>query len=48
MKVQEKGIKISTGAPDIAALGTMEPLLAWKALLFIIMIFQKMKSMIGL
>lgn len=26
MKVQEKGIKISTGAPDIAALGTMEPL----------------------
>lgn len=27
MKVQEKGIKISTGAPDIAALGTMEPLI---------------------
>lgn len=26
MKVQEKGIKISTGAPDIAALSTMEPL----------------------
>lgn len=26
MKVQEKGIKISTGAPDIAALATMEPL----------------------
>lgn len=26
MKVQEKGIKISTGAPDIAALTTMEPL----------------------
>ncbi|WP_132096144.1 substrate-binding domain-containing protein [Neobacillus niacini] len=26
MKVQDKGIKISTGAPDIAALGTMEPL----------------------
>ena len=26
MKLQEKGIKISTGAPDIAALGTMEPL----------------------
>ncbi|WP_051120191.1 substrate-binding domain-containing protein [Bacillus sp. 1NLA3E] len=27
MKVQEKGIKISTGAPDIAALGTMAPLI---------------------
>lgn len=27
MKVQEKGIKISTGAPDIAALSTMEPLI---------------------
>ncbi|WP_307148735.1 substrate-binding domain-containing protein [Robertmurraya andreesenii] len=27
MKVQEKGIKISTGAPDIAALATMEPLI---------------------
>jgi branched-chain amino acid transport system substrate-binding protein len=26
MKVQDKGIKISTGAPDIAALATMEPL----------------------
>jgi branched-chain amino acid transport system substrate-binding protein len=26
MKVQEKGIKISTGAPDIAALSTMAPL----------------------
>ncbi|MBS4171992.1 substrate-binding domain-containing protein [Bacillus sp. FJAT-49736] len=26
MKVQDKGIKISTGAPDIAALSTMEPL----------------------
>ena len=26
MKLQEKGIKISTGAPDIAALSTMEPL----------------------
>ena len=26
MKVQDKGIKISTGAPDIAAFGTMEPL----------------------
>jgi branched-chain amino acid transport system substrate-binding protein len=26
MKVQEKGIKISTGAPDIAALATMQPL----------------------
>ena len=26
MKVQEKGIKISTGAPDIPALSTMEPL----------------------
>ncbi|WP_433748770.1 substrate-binding domain-containing protein [Falsibacillus pallidus] len=26
MKIQEKGIKISTGAPDIAALSTMEPL----------------------
>lgn len=26
MKVQDKGIKISTGAPDIAALGTMKPL----------------------
>ncbi|MFB6465257.1 substrate-binding domain-containing protein [Cytobacillus sp. Hz8] len=26
MKVQEKGIKISTGAPDIAALSTMTPL----------------------
>ncbi|MCA1030958.1 substrate-binding domain-containing protein [Bacillus timonensis] len=26
MKVQEKGIKISTGAPDIAALATMAPL----------------------
>ncbi len=26
MKLQEKGIKISTGAPDIAALKTMEPL----------------------
>ena len=26
MKVQEKGIRISTGAPDIAALATMEPL----------------------
>ena len=26
MKVQEKGIKISTGAPDIAALSTMKPL----------------------
>ncbi|WP_071396239.1 substrate-binding domain-containing protein [Bacillus tuaregi] len=26
MKVQEKGIKISTGAPDIPALTTMEPL----------------------
>ena len=27
MKVQDKGIKISTGAPDIAALSTMEPLI---------------------
>lgn len=27
MKVQEKGIKISTGAPDIPALSTMEPLI---------------------
>ncbi|WP_243355325.1 substrate-binding domain-containing protein [Bacillus litorisediminis] len=27
MKLQEKGIKISTGAPDIAALSTMEPLI---------------------
>jgi branched-chain amino acid transport system substrate-binding protein len=27
MKVQDKGIKISTGAPDIAALATMEPLI---------------------
>lgn len=27
MRVQEKGIKISTGAPDIAALSTMEPLI---------------------
>lgn len=27
MKVQEKGIKISTGAPDIAALATMTPLI---------------------
>jgi branched-chain amino acid transport system substrate-binding protein len=27
MKVQEKGIKISTGAPDIAALSTMSPLI---------------------
>ncbi|MBY0121088.1 substrate-binding domain-containing protein [Bacillus sp. S/N-304-OC-R1] len=27
MKVQEKGIKISTGAPDIPALATMEPLI---------------------
>lgn len=27
MKVQDKGIKISTGAPDIAALGTMAPLI---------------------
>ncbi|XQY92437.1 substrate-binding domain-containing protein [Metabacillus sp. HB246100] len=27
MKLQEKGIKISTGAPDIAALATMEPLI---------------------
>jgi branched-chain amino acid transport system substrate-binding protein len=26
MKVQDRGIKISTGAPDIAALATMEPL----------------------
>jgi branched-chain amino acid transport system substrate-binding protein len=26
MKLQDKGIKISTGAPDIAALATMEPL----------------------
>jgi branched-chain amino acid transport system substrate-binding protein len=26
MKVQDRGIKISTGAPDIAALSTMEPL----------------------
>ncbi|SEM22013.1 amino acid/amide ABC transporter substrate-binding protein, HAAT family [Mesobacillus persicus] len=26
MKVQDKGIKISTGAPDIAALATMQPL----------------------
>ncbi|WP_394173654.1 substrate-binding domain-containing protein [Guptibacillus hwajinpoensis] len=27
MKLQEKGIKISTGAPDISALKTMEPLI---------------------
>ncbi|MBM4763528.1 ABC transporter substrate-binding protein [Bacillus sp. B15-48] len=27
MKVQERGIKISTGAPDIAALATMQPLI---------------------
>ncbi len=27
LKMQEKGIKISTGAPDIAALSTMEPLI---------------------
>ncbi|WP_404800797.1 substrate-binding domain-containing protein [Guptibacillus algicola] len=27
MKLQEKGIKISTGAPDMAALKTMEPLI---------------------
>lgn len=43
MNVEAQGIKISTGAPDILALKTMDALVGMQGFLYIITHFQKIK-----